>query len=80
MWQYYLRMPPGKLYHYLIDGLTQEKADIIVKGLAVVPGVGTVVVDLGKSMVEARALKDIEPQVRLACDVAGAVFRTRVKL
>ena len=73
-------MPPGKLYHYLIDGLTQAKADIIVKGLAVIPGVGEVTVDVAKSMVEARALKDIEPQVRLACDVAGAKFRTRVRL
>jgi hypothetical protein len=73
-------MPPGKLFHYLIDGLTQEKADIILKGLAIIPGVGEVTVDVGKSMVEARALKDIEPQVRLACDVAGVKFRTRVRL
>ena len=72
-------MPPGKLYHYLVDGLTPEKADIIVKGLSVIPGVGQVTVSIARSTVEAQALRDIEPQVRLACDVAGATFRTRLR-
>jgi 5-methylthioribose kinase len=72
-------MSLGKIYYYLVDGLTEEKADIIVKGLSVIPGVGEVTVSLTRSMIEAQALRDVEAQVRLACDVAGAKFRTRVK-
>ena len=72
-------MAGGRLYHYLLDGLTTEKAAIIRRSLAIVPEIRSLDIDVGRSTVEATATRDVEPQIRLACDVAGVVFRTRAR-
>ena len=79
-WQYYLPMPRAKPYYYLVDGLTDEKALIIKKGLDVIVDVKEVQVSVGRSMVETLAFRDVEEQVRLACDVASVHFRSRARL
>jgi hypothetical protein len=77
---YYLRMPRAKPFYYLVDGLTDEKALLIKRGLGVVADVKGVEVNVGRNMIEALAFRDVEDQVRLACDVAKVHFRTRARL
>ncbi len=73
-------MPRAKPFYYLVDGLTDEKANIIKKGLEVIADVSEVQVSVGRSMVETLAFRDVEDQVRLACDVASVHFRARARL
>lgn len=72
-------MARAKPFYYLVDGLTEENARVILKGLEVVADITEVQVSVSRSMVEALALRDVEPQVRLACDVAGVHFRARAR-
>jgi hypothetical protein len=73
-------MPRGRQYYYLVDGLTDESARIVRRGLEVIGDVTAVDVSVARSMVEVRAYRDVEAQVRLACDVAGVTFRARARL
>ncbi len=78
--QYNLPMPRAKPFYYLVDGLTDEKANIIKRGLEVIADVSEVQVSVGRSMVETLAFRDVEDQVRLECDVASVHFRARARL
>ena len=73
-------MPRAKPFYYLVDGLTDEKAHIIKLGLDVIADVKEVQVSVGRNMIETLAFRDVEDQVRLACDVADVHFRTRARL
>lgn len=73
-------MPKTKPYFYLVEKLTKEKADILHRSLRIVAGIEDLNVSVGRSMVELTALRDVEDEVRLACDVAKVVYRTRAKL
>lgn len=73
-------MARAKPFFYLVDGLTDEKAHIIRKGLEIIADVSEVKVSVGRSMIETVAFRNVEDQVRLACDVAGVHFRARARL
>ena len=73
-------MARPKPYFYLIDGLNDENAPIIKKGLQVVGDIQEVQVSVRRSMIEALAYRDVEDHIRLACDVAGVHFRARARL
>lgn len=73
-------MPRAKPFYYLVDGLTDENATIIKRGLDVIPYIKEVQVRVGRSMVETLAFRDVEDQVRLACEVASVHFRARARL
>lgn len=72
-------MPRGKSFGYVVDGLTQEKAEIVEKGLRAVPDIFEVAVYPNRGVVQVRARRDVEDQIRIACDIAKARFRTRMK-
>lgn len=72
-------MPRAKRFYYLVDGLTDENATIIKRGLDVIPYIKEVQVSVGRSMVETLTFRDVEDQVRLACKVAGVHFRARAR-
>lgn len=72
-------MPRGKRYAYIVDGLTPEKGEIIAKGLRAVPDVFEVDVLPNRGVVQVRARKDVEDQIRIACDIAKTRFRTKMK-
>ena len=72
-------MPRAKPYYYLVDGLTEESARVVKKGLDVISDIKEVQVSVARSMVETLSFRDIEDQVRLACDVAGVHYRARAK-
>ncbi len=72
-------MPRGKRYAYIVDGLTAEKGEVMEKGLRAIPDIYEVGVSPNRGVVEVRARKDVEDQIRIACDIAKARFRTKMK-
>jgi hypothetical protein len=71
----------GKLhvYSYVVDRLDNEKAAIIRKSLEALQDVKNVAVNVSRGQVQVKAKRDLESQVRMACDIAKADFRTKVK-
>ncbi len=78
--RYYLAMLRRRSFHYLVDGLTADKAAILRRSLAILPEVYAVEVSVGRGTVEVQARRDLADQVRLACSVAEVHYRTRAKL
>jgi hypothetical protein len=68
----------GKSFYYLIDNLTTEKAQIITRALKAVSGVEDAKASPTQGIVEVKAGRDVEAQVRMACDIAGTTFRTKM--
>jgi copper chaperone CopZ len=68
----------AKVRSYLVDGLTEEKAQAMVASLRGLDGVEGVDVSVSRSTVRIRSKRDLEDQVKLACDVAGVKYRTKV--
>lgn len=68
-----------KSFTYIVDGLTDASAAVIKKSLSIVADIRTVAVDAGRGTVEVKAHRDVEDNVRVACDVAGVAFRTRLR-
>lgn len=60
--------------------MNEESAAKLEKSLKVLPDVRSVAVSVARGMVEIESRRDLEAQVRLACEVAGATFRTRARL
>lgn len=70
----------SRKYHYIVDGVTNEKAVLLRKSLSVVPGIRSAQVSVGRSTIEVEASRDVADEVRLACEVAGVHYRTRARL
>ncbi len=68
-----------KSYFYIVDGLTAASGETIRKSLSIVADIKSVSVDPGRGTVEVKAFRDVEDNVRLACEVAGVTFRTRLR-
>ena len=71
----------GKInrYFYLVDKLDNEKSTIIQKSLKLIPEIQSVSISPKQGLLDIYAKRDVEDQVKLACDVAGTIFRTRIK-
>ncbi|MFP4114467.1 MAG: hypothetical protein ACOC2Y_06460 [Spirochaetota bacterium] len=67
-------------FHYLVDGLTDQRAALIRRSLSVIPEIRSVQISVGRSTIEVEATRDVADQVRLAADVAGAHYRTRARI
>lgn len=76
---YLSAMARAKKQYFIVDNLDKESGEVMKKSLAALPGVRGVRYDLQKGMIEVEAEKDMEAQIKLACDVAGTTFRIRVK-
>lgn len=72
-------MPRFNTFYYLADKLDNENASVIRKSLKIVPELNAVHISPHQGLIEIQAKRDIEPQVKMACEVAGALFRTRIK-
>jgi acyl dehydratase len=68
----------GKSFYYLIDNLTSEKAVKISKALQAVAEVLEAKASPSQGVLEVRATRDVEAQVKIACEIAGTTFRTRM--
>ncbi|TVR32777.1 MAG: hypothetical protein EA404_06680 [Spirochaetaceae bacterium] len=67
-----------QVYRYVVDMLTPENAEIIARSLRIIPDISGVAVHPRRGTVEIKARRDMQQQVRMACDIAKARFRTRV--
>lgn len=67
------------IYYFLIDKLDPPKAEVMKKSLKTVTDIKRVSINPTQRLIEVESSRDIEPQVKLACDIAGAIFRRRVK-
>jgi hypothetical protein len=68
----------GKSFYYVIDNLTKDKAVKIAAALKAVSDVLEILPHLTQGVLEVKALRDVEAQVKMACSIAGTTFRTRV--
>ncbi len=75
---YDARMASPRTYYYLLDGLTPDKGQRIKRALEQVPDIKSIIVGLSHGVVEIRATRDPEVQIKMACSIAGVTFRLRV--
>ena len=71
-------MARSKTYYYLVDNLTSEKAGILKSALLSISAVKGVSIKIDAGLVTLDAVKDIETELRMACDVAGTIYRMKV--
>jgi hypothetical protein len=69
----------SKVRSYLVDGLDEEKAQAMAVSLRGINEVEGVDVSVSRSTVRVKSKRDLEDQVKLACNVAGVKFRTKVE-
>lgn len=69
----------ARSFLYLIDGLNVERGHRLKRALEQVPGVAKVTVQADQGVIEVRASRDPEIQVKMACSIAGTVFRVKMK-
>ncbi len=68
-----------KTYYYLIDSLNDRTADILKKALATVSSIVGVNIDVSSGIMIIKAGKDVEVNVKAACNAAGTTLRTKLK-
>ena len=68
-----------KSFYYIIDNLSAERGDAIRESLKALSEVDDARYSLQQGYIEVRAKKDVEAQLRLACNMFGAGFRTKMK-
>ncbi|NBC30773.1 MAG: hypothetical protein GVY29_12375 [Spirochaetes bacterium] len=71
-------MARSKIHEYLIDGLTEENAQLIHKGLESVLQIEQVWVIPRQNLVRVRSKGDVTDKIKIACDIAKTRFRTKV--
>lgn len=72
-------MGKGTVQYYLLDNLTKQNASLLQSSLKIVPDISSAVADVAKGLLQVQARTDVEEQVKLACDVAGILYRTKLK-
>ena len=63
---------------YLVDGITAEKAEKLRKALLISDRIGDVSIKLNSGVVNISASRDPEPELKMACNIAGCIFRMKV--
>ncbi len=66
-------------YYYIVDKLDVNNAAMMRKSLKIVPEIKTLTIDAHHGLLEVQATSNVETQVKLACDIAGTIFRRQVK-
>ena len=64
-------------FFYVVDRLTKQNAVTLKRALDAVPDIKNVTIWLAKGVVEVKATRDVEESIKLACSVAGTLFRTK---
>lgn len=72
-------MARSKTYYYLIDKLTDEAVPKIRSALKAINTVEDVRARISSGIVEVDAKKDVESELKMAAEIAGCIFRTRVQ-
>lgn len=68
-----------KMHTYIIDGLTEEKGDIIRKALRGIPEIKSITISAAEGTVAVLSTKDHEIDIKYACEIAGVSFRIKIK-
>ena len=68
-----------KSFFYIIDNLTAERGEAIRQSLKALSEVEDARYSIQQGFIEVRAKKDVEAQLRLACEMFGAGYRTKMK-
>ncbi len=68
-----------KTHTYIVDKLTDESGEKIKKALRSVDEIKSITIRLEEGTVEILSVKDLEAELKIACDIAGAVFRVKLK-
>jgi hypothetical protein len=68
----------GRSFYYLIDNLNAGNASTIATALKAVAEVLEVKTHPSHGVVEVKALRDVEAQVKMACSIAGTTLRMRL--
>ncbi len=68
-----------KTHTYIVDKLTKESGEKIKKALRSVDVIKSITIRPEEGTVEILSEKDLETELKIACDIAGAVFRVKVK-
>ena len=72
-------MARSKTYYYVIDKLTEESAPKIRSALKAIDSVDDVRTKIASGIVEVDAKRDMESELKMAAEIAGCTFRTRVQ-
>jgi hypothetical protein len=72
-------MAKKKSFYYVIDGLDAEKGETLKNALSPVSDIHSVTVRPREGLVEVIAVRNVEQEVKVACEVAGTSFRIRAK-
>ena len=72
-------MAKAKKHFYLVDNLDTTTGDTISRGLRSVSTITGVTIDSGQGVVEVVATTNPDAHVKMACDVAGAAIRMKMK-
>ncbi|MEW5815928.1 MAG: hypothetical protein AB1798_11120, partial [Spirochaetota bacterium] len=62
-------------YYYLVDKMNRENMEVLKKSLKTVPEISEVFIRLNEGIIDVRASKEVEQQVKMACQVAGTTYR-----
>ena len=66
-------------FYYLVDRLDSRSVAPLRLALKTVADIEEVIVHLAAGVLEVRAFRDVEAEVRFACEVAGTALRTRLR-
>jgi hypothetical protein len=72
-------MAKEKSFYYIIDGLNADNAELLKKALSPVHDISSVTVRTREGLLEVIAPRNVEQEVKVACEVAGTRFRVRAK-
>ena len=65
-------------YIYLIDGLPPFSAERLRKAILAGSGISDISIKMNSGIVEIKSKSDPEPALRMACEIAGCVLRTKL--
>jgi len=72
-------MARAKTYYYLVDKLNEESAPKIRCALKALDAVEDVRTRIASGILEVESKRDIETELKMAVDISGCIFRTRVQ-
>ncbi|MBN2051313.1 MAG: hypothetical protein JW760_12750 [Spirochaetales bacterium] len=72
-------MARTKTYYYLVDKLNDQSAPKIRSALKALESVEDVRPRLASGIIEVDAKKDVEQELKMAAEIAGCIFRTKVQ-
>ncbi len=71
-------MAKATTYLFLVDGITSEKAEKLRKAVLVSEKISDVSIKLNSGLVSVTSSRDPEAELKMACSIAGCMFRMKV--